>query len=251
MAADWGWELFVGIQSWGPSLADALQHLIQVYLHGKVRDQRLQKGKGPCAFWHGEKVFPKNKKIRTSVMWQSNEFLWFLPAKDLDKCTKTLNLASGSFDQTSQPNQPGSHQHLTPPVLFQEVAPSALHLERVFVRNRPRRRGHGDQEWRNGEPSTQHEGQFHDRGGGSAQRYHDTQVSWNSVPRFWMRKCHLCAAWSGFREQPPCRHLRSLNPDCSLYPESLGYLSAWFLGNFTLNIFNIKTVLHRIWANLS
>ena len=117
-----------------------------------------------------------------------------LTSKNWDKCTKTLNLASGSFDQTSQPNQPGSHQHLTSPVLFQEVAPSALHLERV--RNRPWRRR--DQEWRrNGElQSTQHEGQFHDRGGGSAQGYHDTQVSWNSVPRFWMRKCHLCIPFS-------------------------------------------------------
>ena len=125
-------------------------------------------------------------------MSQLNEVLLFSLAKDWDKCTKALNLASGSFDQTSQPNRPGSHQHLTSPVLFQEVAPSTFNLERVFVRNRPWRRGYGDQEWRNGEPSTQHEGQFHDRGGGSAQGYHDTQVSWNSVPRFWMRKCHLC-----------------------------------------------------------
>ena len=39
-----------------------------------------------------------------------------------------------------------------------------------------------------------------------------------------------CIAWntskstaeSGFREQPPCRHLRSLNPDWSLNPDSFG-----------------------------
>merc|ERR1712079_944898 len=32
----------------------------------------------------------------------------------------------------------------------------------------------------------------------------------------------VITAESGFREQPPCRHPRFLNPDCSLNPDSFG-----------------------------